>query len=55
MKDPVIERKMNQFRDGSLSFNRGIPTYSENRNSLRKMQVTHPSSGKLDFEWAFWG
>lgn len=34
MKDPVIEKKINQFRDGSLSFNRGIPTYSKNRNSL---------------------
>lgn len=34
MKDPVIERKMSQFRDGSLSFNRGIPTYGENLNSL---------------------
>lgn len=37
MKDPVIERKMSQFRDGSLSFNRGIPTYSEKLNSLLKI------------------
>lgn len=36
VKDPVIERKMSQFRDGSLSFNRGIPTYSEKIDSLLK-------------------
>lgn len=56
MKDPVIERKMSQFREGSLSFNRGIPIYSEKPDRLPKkfkLRTHHPKSWILS--WLFFG
>lgn len=47
MKDPVIERKMSQFREGSLSLNRGIPIYSERLDTISKkfrLHTHHPKS-----------
>lgn len=56
MKDPVIERKMSQFREGSLSFNRGIPIYREKLDTLSKkfkLRTHHPKSWILSR--LFWG
>lgn len=49
MKDPVIERKISQFRDGSLSFNRGIPIYTEKLIHYQRSSNYAPSIRKAGF------